>query len=647
MRSLIALVAIAVAGNMIHAGEVLLGGTNHVIGQGLEPEGLNFGPASVAFDQNGEIDLRPYLLESRLGEVENFEIHVADPHLLGWTWLRVEYHDGNDWAGLVSFVFDDQADDPYMSHAEWPDDNGYDDGWTAWDSGTYGLAVDRADLNGDGIGDGWKVYQVDANKKWNLVQTYSWDSLPDANGPGNVHLTGDARIRFAALGKWDSTEDLQTLAVRGGATVPSIRFGPARSTNEVVLAGSNHVVGQGVEPGGLAFGLESVSFLENDEIDLSSHALEGTLGDIENFKLLVAAPHLAGWIWFRMSFHDGFDWVPLVSFVLDDQIDDPYMTHAEWPDDNGYDDGWTAWGNGSLGMSVDRADTDGDGSPDAWKVHQADDQMNWTLVQTYSWNALPDANGPGNVNLTKDTRVRFHALGKWDASEAIETFSVRGGSSLSTVRFGPLQTGSGSLIRNVRSTTSSADQYVVTHYTAGIAMHPTAGQRTIAGLPAYLEGAEGIKTAQGDRGVTGPLVSFSLTAPANVYVGWDARCTTATWLASEGWSLVPETIAIAGDPDAPTRQVWRKSFPAGLVELAGPECGDKNNLFVMAVPAVEAPRITTISLSGGNINVTWTGGGTLYSSAGLSPAGWTSTDDSDGSYTAPIGSGNLFFRVQK
>jgi hypothetical protein len=59
-------------------------------------------------------------------------------------------------------------------------------------------------------------------------------------------------------------------------------------------------------------------------------------------------------------------------------------------------------------------------------------------------------------------------------------------------------------------------------------------------------------------------------------------------------------------------------------------------------------RITSISIAGGTVTINWTGGGTLYSATSLNPGTtWTSTGDDDGSYTASVGAGNLFFRVQQ
>ena len=63
------------------------------------------------------------------------------------------------------------------------------------------------------------------------------------------------------------------------------------------------------------------------------------------------------------------------------------------------------------------------------------------------------------------------------------------------------------------------------------------------------------------------------------------------------------------------------------------------------------PQITTTTLSGGNINVTWTGGGTLEWTSEFLPNNgtvWTSTNDSDGSYSEAVTTAQKkFFRVRR
>jgi hypothetical protein len=66
---------------------------------------------------------------------------------------------------------------------------------------------------------------------------------------------------------------------------------------------------------------------------------------------------------------------------------------------------------------------------------------------------------------------------------------------------------------------------------------------------------------------------------------------------------------------------------------------------------VTPPQITAATLAGGNINVTWTGGGTLEWTSALLPNNgtvWTSTGDSDGAYSEPVTTAQMkIFRVRR
>jgi hypothetical protein len=61
------------------------------------------------------------------------------------------------------------------------------------------------------------------------------------------------------------------------------------------------------------------------------------------------------------------------------------------------------------------------------------------------------------------------------------------------------------------------------------------------------------------------------------------------------------------------------------------------------------PNIGAVTLAGGNVTITWTGGGTLEWTSALQPgATWTSTNDSDGSYSEATTTAQMkFFRVRK
>jgi hypothetical protein len=66
---------------------------------------------------------------------------------------------------------------------------------------------------------------------------------------------------------------------------------------------------------------------------------------------------------------------------------------------------------------------------------------------------------------------------------------------------------------------------------------------------------------------------------------------------------------------------------------------------------VTNPQITAATLSGSNINITWSGGGTLEWTSALLPNNgtvWTSTGDSDGAYSEPVTTAQMkIFRVRR
>jgi hypothetical protein len=72
-----------------------------------------------------------------------------------------------------------------------------------------------------------------------------------------------------------------------------------------------------------------------------------------------------------------------------------------------------------------------------------------------------------------------------------------------------------------------------------------------------------------------------------------------------------------------------------------------DNVRITEGAVLAAPQITGITRSGDNVTIVWVNGGTLESSPSLgAQANWTSTNDSDGSYTEGA-SGNKFFRVRR
>lgn len=128
-----------------------------------------------------------------------------------------------------------------------------------------------------------------------------------------------------------------------------------------------------------------------------------------------------------------------------------------------------------------------------------------------------------------------------------------------------------------------------------------------------------------------------------------------------------QTTAYLGTFDGPATGGWgnngliplmnTNTSPATLasVNLAGANTvrmellnGDFD--FILFVPeGTPRPRINTPpTIAGGNITITWTGGGTLESATTLLNTGtvWTTTGDSDGSFTAPVPTVNTYWRVR-
>jgi polygalacturonase len=133
------------------------------------------------------------------------------------------------------------------------------------------------------------------------------------------------------------------------------------------------------------------------------------------------------------------------------------------------------------------------------------------------------------------------------------------------------------------------NRYSTTHYSIGSQIY---GDRTytIASMPEGLQGAQGIQTANADKGATAAVwITFDLASPCDVYVAFDPRISpppdwiTGTY-ADSGWDITSSN----GD----RYDLYKVTFPAGPVTLGGnvaagagdPGAG-KSNYFVLAVSA--------------------------------------------------------------
>ena len=71
--------------------------------------------------------------------------------------------------------------------------------------------------------------------------------------------------------------------------------------------------------------------------------------------------------------------------------------------------------------------------------------------------------------------------------------------------------------------------------------------------------------------------------------------------------------------------------------------------YFLLVPAAAPIRINSLAITGGQVTIQWSGGGTLEWTTSLTPPiNWTTTGDSDGSFSESVGAaGNKYYRVKK
>jgi hypothetical protein len=94
-------------------------------------------------------------------------------------------------------------------------------------------------------------------------------------------------------------------------------------------------------------------------------------------------------------------------------------------------------------------------------------------------------------------------------------------------------------------------------------------------------------------------------------------------------------------------QLGTCSWYFGIANIAIYDVPPSGAMVPTGLPAVvSSGAVLSVTTSGGNITVTWTGSGTLQSASGLTGT-WTAVTPAPtgNTYTAPIGSGDLFFRL--
>jgi hypothetical protein len=134
---------------------------------------------------------------------------------------------------------------------------------------------------------------------------------------------------------------------------------------------------------------------------------------------------------------------------------------------------------------------------------------------------------------------------------------------------------------NVRDTANAADWSIRSNLQTG---DQSFGDRTYtwSAVPASVAGAAWVRTANDSKGYTGnPLVSFDITAAANVYVAWDDRLARPAWLDSS-WVDSGENLVIRESATI-TRplSLYRKSFSTGAVSLGPTGNTSANNYTVL------------------------------------------------------------------
>jgi hypothetical protein len=127
--------------------------------------------------------------------------------------------------------------------------------------------------------------------------------------------------------------------------------------------------------------------------------------------------------------------------------------------------------------------------------------------------------------------------------------------------------------------------------------------------------------------VTGPITATTVAVPSDHENRY------------EGPFDIPSAALVTGD-NVIAAEVHQNSATSSDVVF-----GLVLEAIVSATPS-QPPTITNTSLTGGNISIQWNGGGTLESAPSLSGP-WTSTNDSDGSFSEAATGAGKYYRVRR
>ena len=213
--------------------------------------------------------------------------------------------------------------------------------------------------------------------------------------------------------------------------------------------------------------------------------------------------------------------------------------------------------------------------------------------------------------------------------------------------------------------------------------HQWNGATAALPIPSYLVGGEYILSGNDNRD-NFLQMDITVSERAFVYILVDARLTDGNaddppeagaaldawvgmaWMNTEGFTPVRNGLNRTANPDWPDEigydegadgvgpgvgintyaSVYVKEVQAGTFSIYQADNSGRNMYgVVIKRPETAAPVLAMPTLSAGQITVTWTNGGTLWSAPAVEGP-WTSTGDSDGTYTEAA-TGNKFFQVRR
>jgi hypothetical protein len=104
---------------------------------------------------------------------------------------------------------------------------------------------------------------------------------------------------------------------------------------------------------------------------------------------------------------------------------------------------------------------------------------------------------------------------------------------------------------------------------------------TISAVPSELRGSPWIRPSRDSKSTTmNPLVTFTLSASADVYVGIDTRLSVPSWLSSwtdSGMTISYQVISSSEPTTTVTQRLFQARFPAGDVSLGPLGCVSTSN----------------------------------------------------------------------